>query len=251
MISRASGPIFSANAPEYRSKAHISTLHNRHKTRMKSRIVGTLSLIFILASAALSAQNPHAHRSLRKADEHYNKARYSEAQKHYENAKKIQPEDWRTHYNLGNAIYQQGRYKEAAVHYQKAAGMATRPADRADVLHNLGNTHLKQQKWDDAVRTYEQALRYRPGDADTRQNHQMAKRKQQEEQKKQQQKQDQQPKDPQDQQQQQNKQQQKQPQLPENQQHALDNVSADDQKVRQKYQQNRNAQRAKRHVNEW
>lgn len=175
----------------------------------KSLFSTSLLLLVCLASHAQSA-----HKLLRKGDREYDLERYKEAEKHYRDAADLQYGDPLAQYNLGNALYQQGRWEDAATRFVQAARSASEPALKADALHNLGNALLKQEKYEEAVEAYENSLRLRPGDAETKQNLQMAKKKlkkKKEEEQKQQQGQEQQPS--QDSQNQQQKQEQ-QPQNP-------------------------------------
>ncbi|MBV6439477.1 MAG: hypothetical protein EPGJADBJ_01118 [Saprospiraceae bacterium] len=190
----------------------------------KERPVKGLILLFIVFSGiSLSAQS--SHKKLRKGDELYDLEHYKEAEQQYREAADLKYGDPVAQYNLGNALYQQGHWETAATRFEQAARSAPDATFKADALHNLGNAQLKQHKFKEAVEAYENSLRLRPGDAETKQNLQMAKKKlkeeqqrqQQEQQNKNQQQQDQQqsPQNPQEQQQQEQQQkQQNQPQQP-------------------------------------
>lgn len=152
-----------------------------------------------------------ASRLLRQGDNAYQDAHYREAEEAYRKASEKQPNDPLVRYNTGNAIYQQGNYAASESYFDQTAREAKDPALRADAYHNLGNAYFKQQKFQEAVNAYESSLRLRPGDADTKVNLQMARKKwrqQQQEQQKQQQ-QENQPQDQPDEQQKQGQQPQK------------------------------------------
>lgn len=154
-------------------------------------------ILALFSFGALSAQDPHA--QLRQGDDAYTKQRYKAAEKHYREAADLKYSDPQALYNLGNALYQQGNWADAATRFEQAANGTSSNAARADALHNLGNAQLKQQKYQEAVQAYEQSLRLRPGDAGTKQNLQMAKKRLKEAQQKQQQQQQNQPQQPQEQ----------------------------------------------------
>ncbi|GAB4488092.1 MAG: tetratricopeptide repeat protein [Saprospiraceae bacterium] len=137
-----------------------------------------------LAVPAL-AQSPHHH--LRKGDSEYDLEHYKDAEKHYREAADLNYGDPVAAYNLGNALYQQGKWEDAAVRFEQVARSSSDKTLKADALHNLGNAQLKQHKFKEAIEAYENSLRLRPGDADTKQNLQMAKKKLKEEQQRQQQ----------------------------------------------------------------
>lgn len=170
--------------------------------------------------APLYAQS--IHKLLRKGDRQYDQEHYKESEKYYRDAADRHYGDAQSLYNLGNALYQQGKWEDAATRFEQAAKSAPDHPQKADALHNLGNAYLKQQKYQEAVTAYEQSLRLRPGDAETKQNLQMAKKKlKEEQQRKQQQQKEQQQQQPQNQDQQKDQQpqnQQQQQQQPQNQQ---------------------------------
>jgi tetratricopeptide (TPR) repeat protein len=169
-----------------------------------------------LLSQNLTAQS--AHNLQREADRFYSESNYREAEERYRQASKKKADDPTLRYNTGNAIYQQGNYAASELYFKNAAELATDPNRRADALHNLGNAYLKQQKYSEAVQSYENSLRERPGDAETKVNLQLAKKKlrqqQAEQQQKDQQDQQNQNNDQQDQNQQGQQNQGQQPQQP-------------------------------------
>ncbi|MCB9331350.1 MAG: tetratricopeptide repeat protein [Lewinellaceae bacterium] len=161
-------------------------------------------IVILLLAQTLPAQS--AHSLQREADRQYSKSNYRNAEQGYRKASEKKANDPALLYNTGNAIYQQGNYAASEPFFEKAAQSAKEPAKRADALHNLGNAYLKQQKYREAVEAYENSLRQRPGDSETKVNLQLAKKKlqqQQQEQQQQNQQNQQQNNDQQDQQQQQ------------------------------------------------
>src|SRR5262245_12234930 len=164
-----------------------------------------LALMFPAFITPLSSQS--SHKMLRNGDEQYDHEHYKEAEKPYRDAADLKYGDPMAQYNLGNALYQQGNWEDAATRFQQAVKTAPDAMFKADAFHNLGNAQLKQQKYKEAVEAYENSLRLRPGDAETKQNLQMAKKKLREEQQRQQQEQQKQNQQ-QDQQQQQSQEQQ-------------------------------------------
>jgi len=140
--------------------------------------------MLVTSPALLGAQS--AHRFLRKGDDWFGKSKYTDAEKSYSDALKATPANPKATYNLGTSLYRQGKYKEAEKPLTEAAKSAANPADRADALHNLGNALLKQEKYQPAVKAYQNSLLSRPGDAQTKQNLQLAQQKWKEQQQKEQ-----------------------------------------------------------------
>ncbi|MFN0035878.1 MAG: tetratricopeptide repeat protein [Saprospiraceae bacterium] len=166
-----------------------------------SRFSGLCGLA-VLLSATASAQSIHA--PLLKGDRAYDREQYKAAEKHYRIAADRDVGNAQAVYNLGNTLYQQGNWEDSEQRFRQAAGEAKTPARQADALHNLGNAFLQQKRFQEAVRAYEESLRHRPADPDTKQNLQMAKKmlreeeqkQQEQEQQKQQEQNKEQPQDP-------------------------------------------------------
>ncbi len=151
-----------------------------------------LSFICTLLVQILPAQSVHQLR--REGDKQYNQSKYREAEQEYRKATEQKTNDPALQYNLGNSMYQQGNYEAAEPVFDQASKTAKTSNQQADALHNLGNTYLKQHKFREAVEAYENSLRARPGDPDTKVNLQIARKKlrQQEQEQKEQQQQNQQ-----------------------------------------------------------
>lgn len=130
---------------------------------------------FLLGPLLLPAQT--AHHFQRKGDEQYKNSKYREAEEAYRQAEKRKWEDPEINYNLGNAVYRQGHYDASEKLFQQSAVQTKDSALKADALHNLGNSLLLQHKYREAVDAYQNSLRLRPGEAETKANLQLAKKK--------------------------------------------------------------------------
>ncbi len=98
-------------------------------------------------------------------------------------------------FNSGTAAYRAGRFPQAAQAFEQSikrapSSDAKRLGDQEDAYYNLGNTLYRAgqktegsapqetlQKWTEAVKAYETALQLRPGDADSKYNRDLVKRK--------------------------------------------------------------------------
>lgn len=152
--------------------------------------------------------------------------KYSNAETEYRKALNKRPNDLKWNYNLADALYKQQRFDEAVGKFEELGEKMETPEEKARAFHNLGNSHLMQQKLDESIESYKKALRQNPSDIETKYNlayAQMLKQKQEQQQQQQQnqdqdqdqnqdknqdqqQNQDQQNKDQQDKQDQQNQQ---------------------------------------------
>ena len=129
----------------------------------------TKALLILLFMAALPLFAQNARRHLLYGDRAFEQKDFEEAELNYRRAELKQP-GAQSRYNLGNALYHQDKFEEAEGYFRSAAEDAPDAAFRADALHNLGNAQLRKGKAAAAIESYKQALRLRPGDAETRQN---------------------------------------------------------------------------------
>ena len=79
-------------------------------------------------------------------------------------------------YNLGTSYYQEGSYNEALYRLQQAAKNATSKEEKHKAFHNIGNILMKENKCQEAVDAYKNALRNNPSDNETRYNLALAKK---------------------------------------------------------------------------
>lgn len=196
----------------------------------------------LLITIAASAQNER--RFVRQGNRYYleglkdttriDSASFSKAEAQYRKALEKKPHDRMWQFNLSNAQYKQMRFPESASVFEQLAGQADTPVEKARALHNLGNSLLFQQKIDESIEAYKEALRNNPSDLDTKYNLAYAQRmkKQQQEQQQnqdqqQQQKQDQQQQQDQNQQQNQDQQQNQNQQQPPQQQPKISRQNAE------------------------
>ena len=188
------------------------------------------TILLMLAALCLSmtVSGQQERKFVRKGNRAYVAGDYEAAAASYRKGLEKKPISYEANFNMGNALYQSGQYDTAYTHYIMSNLEGDLPIEKqARTFHNLGNTFLEQQKYQEAIDLYKQALRLNPNDADTRYNLVYAMKKRQEEQQNQdqqdqdqdQQNQDQQDQDQQNQdQQQQNQDQQNQDQQDQDQQ---------------------------------
>lgn len=95
---------------------------------------------------------------------------FSKAETEYRRALEKRPHDPLWNFNLSNAQYKQMRFEEAASAFQQLAEQTETPIEKARVLHNLGNSLLFQEKIDESIEAYKDALRQNPSDLETKYN---------------------------------------------------------------------------------
>jgi tetratricopeptide (TPR) repeat protein len=142
------------------------------------------------------------------------------------------------HLNLGSALYKQDKADEAIKEYENALMKAESKETKSQAHYNMGNAFMKGQRYQDAVKSYIESLKLTPDDQDTKYNlsYALEKLKQQQQQQQQQNKNDKNKDNKQDQQQ---KNQQNKDQQKQDQQ------KQDQQKQNQQQQQNQQAKQQK------
>ncbi len=140
------------------------------------RIVLFILLITIVSIA--NAQNER--RFVRQGNRYYmqglkdttklDTASFMKAESEYRRALEKRPHDPKWNFNLSNSQYKQMRFSESEAAFRQLAEQAPTPVERARALHNLGNSLLFQQKIDESIEAYKEALRNNPSDLDTKYN---------------------------------------------------------------------------------
>ena len=96
--------------------------------------------------------------------------KFSNAETEYRKALNKRPTDSKWNFNLADALYKQMRFDEAASKFNELADKMETPEEKARALHNVGNSELMQQKLDESIESYKEALRNNPNDLDTKYN---------------------------------------------------------------------------------
>lgn len=231
-------------------------------------IVTALCLLFV--NASLSGQEEREY--IRKGNKLYKKSEFAGSEGMYRRAQTYEEQGGDAGFNVGDALYRQGRFGEAAAEFSKSA--ATSEGDsikQSEGFYNLGNSLVKEQKFEESIGAYINSLKLNPDNVQAKYNLAWAQdqlKKQQEDQQKQQDqdknqqqqddnKEDQQDKNDQEQQQNQDDQQdqQQQGQQPsisrEDAKRLLDAMAAREKETQEKVQRDKAAQAKVRVIKNW
>jgi len=107
---------------------------------------------------------------LRDGNKLYGDSSYNEAEMQYRKSLEKDQDYFNASFNLADAVYKQERYDESSALFDALKNNTTNNTDLSKVHHNLGNSLAKQQKLDEAIDEYKNALRINPNDNDTRHN---------------------------------------------------------------------------------
>ena len=100
----------------------------------------------------------------------YKEKKFADAEVNFKKGAEKTPESFEAKFNLGDAYYKQQRYDEAIKSYQSAFINARNDQERAKLFHNVGNSLLKSQKIKESIGAYKEALKLNPNDQETKYN---------------------------------------------------------------------------------
>lgn len=100
----------------------------------------------------------------------YEEKKFSDAEIDFRKVVENSPKSFEANFNLGNSYYKQEKYEDAIKAYQNAIENARDNESRAKIFHNIGNSLLKSNKIEQSVEAYKNALKFNPNDNDTKYN---------------------------------------------------------------------------------
>jgi Ca-activated chloride channel family protein len=107
---------------------------------------------------------------LRAARASYKQGDYDKALRTYRSAQKLAPDEVDLSDEIGQTAYKAEKYDVAEKVYQQSSSRKGNAQQQARTYHNLGNARMKQQKYDEAIASYKEALRHNPERNETRYN---------------------------------------------------------------------------------
>jgi tetratricopeptide (TPR) repeat protein len=161
------------------------------RRRQRLRVAVFAGVLLMGASLTSSAQTQKEDVLIRSGNRYYKKKQLDQSQQQYEEAVRKAPENPTANYNLGNAQFRKNNYADAANSYNNSvehSGNDKVMQERG--LYNKGVALIKQQKLQESIEAWKNALRLNANDEDARENLQKAlmQLKQQQQQQQQQQK---------------------------------------------------------------
>jgi Ca-activated chloride channel family protein len=128
-----------------------------------------LFICLCLLSIRLTAQEEK--KQIRDGNKAYVAGKYKEAEDHYQKSIDLKPDNFTGGFNLGDAYYKQGKYKEAAAKFEELSkSISGNDQLSAKAYHNLGNSLLKDKKYEESINAYKKSLTLNSKDDDTRYN---------------------------------------------------------------------------------
>lgn len=127
----------------------------------------TLTILLSVLSVAAYAQ---PRKLVREGNRLYDQKKYKDAAMAYQEAIKKDPTYTPGLYNLGNSLYQQKQFEASRKVMETTAKTVKQKEGKSAANYNIGNTYMSEQKWEDAISAYKQALRNNPQDVDAKYN---------------------------------------------------------------------------------
>jgi Ca-activated chloride channel homolog len=138
--------------------------------RPSSLVLRPSLMLFVLCLLSFYTMAQQERKPVRDGNELYQKQKYDDAEKKYDEALAVKPNLLEGIYNKANVQYQKKDYENAAKQYETAAALSNEPLVKAKAYHNMGNALLEAKKYKESVEAYKNALRLNPNDADTKYN---------------------------------------------------------------------------------
>lgn len=126
---------------------------------------------FLLSLFAVSALAQSSQMNVFKGNKAYRNEKYENASELYRQAiEKKSDYDFIARYNLGNSLYKSGDFEGARNSYAELINDTLNNNIKSRLYHNIGNTFLKEKKYQESLGAYKNALKFNPNDEDTRYN---------------------------------------------------------------------------------
>lgn len=145
---------------------------------------GFLLLTFLFGGITVQAQDKpeklkrKSDRFIAEAQELMADNEFAAAEATYRKAVATDPSNTTAKYNMGNLYHTKEKSVNAEQRLKQAAEIAATKEEKHRIYHNLGNTYMQTEDYQQAVDAYKEALRNDPTDDETRYNLALAKRKQ-------------------------------------------------------------------------
>lgn len=127
-------------------------------------------LIFLFSSAASASTTPSSFFSNRKGVDELKKSNPAAAQEQFLSSLAKNPFEAKLHLNLGLTYEVLGQADKAQASYETALKLAKDDVTRFAANFNMGELAQKAQKTDEALKYYQEALKYNPESRETKVN---------------------------------------------------------------------------------
>ncbi len=134
------------------------------------RLFKRASVVIVLLTASLALQAQSYRDYIRRGNRLFRDSIYDKAQVEYQKGYQKDSTNVQVLYNLANSYLWQDKAEEPMRLLEKAGQAERNPARRAKIFHNMGVILQGQQQFKQAIECYKEALRCNPSDDETRYN---------------------------------------------------------------------------------
>ena len=131
-------------------------------------------MLFIISQLVTIIQAQEINQSINNANDLYKQQQYEQAEKEYRKVLEKDPSNQTAQFNLGNTVYRSGKPPEASRIFNSIATKEKEKGLRTMAFYNNGVMLTKQQKLEESIEAYKNALRTNPSDTMARENLQKA-----------------------------------------------------------------------------
>ena len=141
-------------------------IERSYKLYVISYMAVALSICFAFNSSAQSER-----KLIREGNKLYNEKKFTDAEINYKKSLNLNKNSETGQFNLGDTYYKEGKYDEASQQFQPLLSSKNLgDKEKANLLHNLGNSYLQSKKYEESINAYKNSLKLMPKDNDTRYN---------------------------------------------------------------------------------
>ncbi len=132
-----------------------------------------IKIIFIysLALVAVNAFAQKERKYIRQGNKEFEKGSFENSEVSYRKAVDLEEKKTiESAFNVGDALYKQEKYEDATNQFNDLTDFELSKEDKARIYHNLGNSLLQNNKLQESIDAYKNALRNNPNDMETKYN---------------------------------------------------------------------------------
>lgn len=142
--------------------------------RRRRNLRPAMGVVLLLFGCTLSTSAQKENAMIRSGNRYYKQKQLDKSQQQYEEAVKKAPGNSTANYNLGNAQFRKNSYSDAANSYEASVEHTSDKAMQEKGLYNKGVALVKQQKLQESIDAWKNALKLDASDEDARENLQKA-----------------------------------------------------------------------------
>ncbi|MFI3303389.1 MAG: tetratricopeptide repeat protein [Rikenellaceae bacterium] len=129
-------------------------------------------LLMLCVNFAATAQKLQERGEVRRGNKEFVDENFEAAAEHYVRAMELAPDSYEARYNLGSALIKGGSLEDGEkLLAELTADSLLCDVDRSEAFFNLGNSQFEQQKLQEALESYKNAMRFNSTDAEAKYNY--------------------------------------------------------------------------------